>query len=132
MSQIDVPGEYDTLVKYEQLQWEDTKDLDWVPKVLGGASAVNAGLYFIPRSEDFDNYFPSGWHWIDVKPYFDKLFENGVVDVAFPSANGKPYAQEGWNVLSKALAENSDWYCVPTEDGVNGNQWRDRKTKVGG
>src|SRR5687767_5000023 len=115
VTKFDVPGEYDSISKAKWLQWEDAANLDWVPKVLGGASAINAGLFFIPRSEAFDRYFPVGWHWKDVEEYFEKLFEKGVVDEAFPSADHKPYAQEGWEVLSQAFKKDSRWTCVPTE-----------------
>lgn len=42
------------------------------PHILGGASTINGGLWFVPPAEDLDRDWPSGWKAADVMPYYDR------------------------------------------------------------
>lgn len=42
---------------------------------IGGSSAINAGLFFLPPASDFDNGFPEGWKYKDVASAVDRVNE---------------------------------------------------------
>lgn len=90
--------------------------------ILGGGTAVNAGLFFKPPSRDFDYNFPAGWKAADMTPYVNKVFAR-IPSTDTPSTDGKRYLQEGHNVLAAGL-KKSGW------QQVTANQSPNKKNKV--
>ncbi|KAI6362068.1 hypothetical protein MCOR25_006303 [Pyricularia grisea] len=68
--------------------------------VLGGGTVINAMMFVHPQSADFNDKFPSGWKWEDVKDAATRLYER-IPGTTTPSADGKLYDQGGYDVLSK-------------------------------
>ncbi|KAI6287658.1 hypothetical protein MCOR28_000436 [Pyricularia oryzae] len=71
--------------------------------VLGGGTVINAMMYVHPQSADFNDKFPKGWKWDDVKDAAARLYER-IPGTTTPSADGKRYDQGGYDVLSKFLS----------------------------
>ncbi|KAI9371138.1 hypothetical protein BJX61DRAFT_548470 [Aspergillus egyptiacus] len=78
--------------------------------VLGGGSAVNAGLWWKPYERDFDEGFPEGWKGEDLRGAVDSVFER-VPGTTTPSTDGLLYLSEGPNVLVNGLNQ-SGWKVV--------------------
>ncbi|TLS31386.1 hypothetical protein PpBr36_02475 [Pyricularia pennisetigena] len=68
--------------------------------ILGGGTVINAMMYVHPQSADFDDKFPNGWKWDDVKDAAERLYKR-TPGTTTPSADGKLYDQGGYDVLSK-------------------------------
>jgi cellobiose dehydrogenase (acceptor) len=85
--------------------------------VLGGGTAVNAGLWWKPNHKDWDENFPSGWKSTDLADATKRVFER-IPGTWHPSEDGKLYRQEGFEVLSSGLAE-SGWKSVVPNDEPN-------------
>jgi cellobiose dehydrogenase (acceptor) len=85
--------------------------------VLGGGTAVNAGLWWKPNQLDWDENFPNGWHSSDVSAATERVF-NRIPGTWHPSQDGELYLQEGFDVLTSGLAE-SGWTSVVANDEPN-------------
>ncbi|CAK1366329.1 unnamed protein product [Cercospora beticola] len=78
--------------------------------VLGGGTAVNAGLWWKPNPADFDFNFPDGWKSRDMQGAIDRTFQR-IPFTDVPSQDGKIYQGEGYDVVAGALAA-SGWKNV--------------------
>ncbi|KAH6842501.1 cellobiose dehydrogenase [Chaetomium sp. MPI-CAGE-AT-0009] len=85
--------------------------------VLGGGTAVNAGLWWKPNHLDWDENFPNGWHSSDVSAATERVFSR-IPGTWHPSVDGELYRQEGFEVLTGGLAE-SGWTSVVANDEPN-------------
>ncbi|KAI0201939.1 cellobiose dehydrogenase [Astrocystis sublimbata] len=109
LTRFDVPGLCNQI-------WVDSagvacKDTDQMAGcVLGGGTAVNAGLWWKANPKDWDENFPPGWHDVDLKAATKKVFER-IPGTAEPSVDGKVYLNQGVNLLSKALKKGG-WTAV--------------------
>jgi cellobiose dehydrogenase (acceptor) len=90
--------------------------------VLGGGTAVNAGLWWKPNPVDWDYNFPAGWKASDMKAATDRVFSR-IGGTTTPSTDGKLYLQEGFNVVSSGL-KSSGWSFV------NANSSPDKKNRT--
>lgn len=82
--------------------------------VLGGGTAINAGLWWKPNPEDFDYNFPEGWKASDMKSSINRTFTR----IPFndnPSMNGEIYKGQGYDIVGGALAA-SGWKNVTAGD----------------
>lgn len=70
--------------------------------VLGGGTAVNAGLFFKPPDRDWNDNFPTGWKATDMVASTNKVFTR-IPSTDNPSQNGVRFLQEAYNVLSAVL-----------------------------
>lgn len=70
--------------------------------VLGGGTAVNAGLFFKPPDRDWNDNFPAGWKAADMVASTNKVFTR-IPSTDNPSQNGVRFLQEPYNVLSAVL-----------------------------
>ncbi|KAL5361221.1 hypothetical protein BJX96DRAFT_185209 [Aspergillus floccosus] len=101
LTRFDVPGLCNQI-------WHDSKGIacDGVDQmagcVLGGGTAVNAGLWWRPYPLDWDVNFPSGWQSADMLPATDRVFSR-IPGTITPSTDSRLYLQQGANVLSNAL-----------------------------
>ncbi|KAK5651942.1 hypothetical protein OQA88_11484 [Cercophora sp. LCS_1] len=82
--------------------------------VLGGGTAVNAGLWWKPHPADWDTNFPIGWRSSDLKEATDKVFKRIPGTIA-PSMDGKRYLAEGFEFLGGSLKQ-AGWEYVVAND----------------
>lgn len=101
LTRFDVPGLCNQI-------WVDSagiacNDIDQMAGcILGGGTAVNAGLFFKPQDRDWDYNFPTGWKATDMVASTNKVFTR-IPSTDNPSQNGVRYLQEPYNVLSTVL-----------------------------
>ncbi|KAJ8123784.1 hypothetical protein ONZ43_g345 [Nemania bipapillata] len=101
LTRFDVPGLCNQI-------WVDSagvacKDTDQMAGcVLGGGTAVNAGLWWKANPKDWDENFPAGWHDADLKAATQKVFQR-IPGTTKPSVDGQVYLSQGVNLLSLAL-----------------------------
>ncbi|ORY64787.1 fungal cellulose binding domain-containing protein [Pseudomassariella vexata] len=70
--------------------------------VLGGGTAVNAGLWWKPNPIDWDYNFPTGWKSTDMSAAAGRVFSR-IPGTDHPSMDGTLYLQQGFNVLASGL-----------------------------
>lgn len=70
--------------------------------VLGGGTAVNAGMYFVPPTRDWDTNWPAGWKANDTASASSKLFAR-IPGTDTPSMDGKRYIQETYGAVGGAV-----------------------------
>jgi len=77
--------------------------------VLGGGTAINAGLWWKPAKIDWDYVFPanSGWSSSDMQNATDSVFSR-IPGEPVPSTDGQLYLQQGAHVIEGAL-EQAEW-----------------------
>ncbi|KAI0537135.1 cellobiose dehydrogenase [Xylaria digitata] len=101
LTRFDVPGLCNQI-------WVDSagvacKDTDQMAGcVLGGGTAVNAGLWWKANPKDWDENFPKGWHDADLQAATKRVFDR-IPGTTAPSVDGKVYFPQGVNLLSAAL-----------------------------
>lgn len=78
--------------------------------VLGGGTAVNAGLWWKADPADFDQNFPSGWRAGAMQSAINRVFAK-IPGTYAPSKDGKTYLRQGFNTLASALA-SAGWQSV--------------------
>ncbi|KFH42728.1 Cellobiose dehydrogenase-like protein [Hapsidospora chrysogenum ATCC 11550] len=121
LTRFDVPGLCNQIwVDSAGIACRDTDQMAGC--LLGGGTAINAGLWWRPKAEDWDYNFPSGWKSKDMAGPAERVFER-IPGTLNPSQDGTLYRDEAWNVLSSALS-NAGW----TE--VNGIEQPDEKRET--
>lgn len=90
--------------------------------VLGGSSAINAGLWWKPSSWDWDSMFPEGWKSDDMVNATENVFSR-LPGTEVPSQDDKLYYQQGANLIEGAL-DSANWTLV------SANSVPDQKDKV--
>lgn len=109
LTRFDVPGLCNEI-------WVDSagiacKDTDQMAGcVLGGGTAVNAGLWWRPNPEDWDYNFPKGWQSSDMEEATDRVFSR-IPGTYTPSLDGEIYMTQGFDVIAGGL-EESGWTSV--------------------
>ncbi|KAI1756363.1 cellobiose dehydrogenase [Xylaria castorea] len=117
LTRFDVPGLCNQI-------WVDSagvacKDTDQMAGcVLGGGTAVNAGLWWKANPKDWDENFPAGWHDGDLKAATQKVFQR-IPGTTKPSVDGKVYFSQGVNLLSSALKKGG-WTAVDVPNNSPG------------
>ncbi|KAL1304020.1 hypothetical protein AAFC00_000461 [Neodothiora populina] len=112
LSSFDVPSLYNE--QWAGTGWEDGIYCDDVEGaiascVLGGGTAINAGLWWKPASMDWDDTFPAnvGWGSGDLAPATERVF-NKIPGTHVPSSDGVISMQQGPGVLEWAF-ETAGW-----------------------
>ncbi|KAJ9137225.1 Fungal cellulose binding domain-containing protein [Pleurostoma richardsiae] len=82
--------------------------------VLGGGTAVNAGLWWKPYTLDWDYNFPAGWKSCDVAAATSRVFSR-IPGTDHPSLDGKLYLQQGFDVIASGL-RSAGWQQVTAND----------------
>ncbi|KKA30608.1 hypothetical protein TD95_000828 [Thielaviopsis punctulata] len=109
LTRFDVPGLCNQIwVDSEGIACRDTDQMAGC--VVGGGTAVNAGLWWKPYSLDWDYIFPEGWKADDMQAATDTAF-NRIPGTTIPSEDGTLYLQQGFDIISSAL-NNSGWTSV--------------------
>ncbi|KAI1327173.1 carbohydrate-binding module family 1 protein [Xylariaceae sp. FL0255] len=113
LTRFDVPGLCNEI-------WEDSAgiacdDTDQMAGcVLGGGTAINAGLWWKPYSLDWDYQFPTGWKSTDMAAAEARVFSR-IPGTDIPSVDGKLYLQQGFNVIADGLAA-AGWTNITAND----------------
>ncbi|KAK3369187.1 cellobiose dehydrogenase-like protein [Lasiosphaeria ovina] len=116
LSRFDVPGLCNQIwVDSAGIACTDTDQMAGC--VLGGGTAVNAGLWFKPYSLDWDYLFPTGWKSQDVQAAISRVFSR-IPGTDAPSTDGQRYLQQGFNVLSGGL-KAAGWNQVVANNAPN-------------
>ncbi|KAJ3122408.1 hypothetical protein HK098_002894 [Nowakowskiella sp. JEL0407] len=79
--------------------------------LLGGGTAINAGMFWKPPKQDWDNNFPSGWKSSDMAQAVANVFTK-IPSTTHPSMDGQNYLTQVYDLLSPTLA-SSGWTNVP-------------------
>ncbi|KAL2127940.1 hypothetical protein VTI74DRAFT_9945 [Chaetomium olivicolor] len=113
LTRFDVPGLCNQIwVDSAGIACTDTDQM--AACVLGGGTAVNAGLWWKPNPQDWDYNFPAGWKSTDLAAATKRVFGR-IPGTWHPSMDGKLYRQEGYAVLSSGLAK-SGWKQIVAND----------------
>ncbi|KAK4240569.1 carbohydrate-binding module family 1 protein [Achaetomium macrosporum] len=116
LTRFDVPGLCNQIwVDSKGIACDDTDQMAGC--VLGGGTAVNAGLWFKPYSLDFDYLFPTGWKSKDIQAAISRVFSR-IPGTYAPSTDGKRYYQQGFDVLAGGLSKGG-WTKVAANDVPN-------------
>ncbi|EHA49676.1 cellobiose dehydrogenase [Pyricularia oryzae 70-15] len=79
--------------------------------VLGGAGSFNYLVYVHPPARDFDDRWPSGWKWSDVKPAADRVYAVNPGS-QIPSADGRRYDFGLYDTLGSGFLASRGWKAV--------------------
>ncbi|KAM7186733.1 hypothetical protein V8F33_011656 [Rhypophila sp. PSN 637] len=82
--------------------------------VLGGGTAVNAGLWWKPHPADWDTNFPTGWQSQDLLDATNRVFAR-IPGTTHPSMDGKRYLSQGFDMLGGSLDKAGWKYVVANE-----------------
>lgn len=103
LTRFDVPGLCNQIwVDSAGIACRDTDQMAGC--LLGGGTAINAGLWWRPKDEDWDYNFPEGWKASDMEAAEERVFSR-IPGNRITSADGVRYRDEGYQVLSSALGE---------------------------
>ncbi|KAF3035596.1 hypothetical protein E8E12_007622 [Didymella heteroderae] len=90
--------------------------------LLGGGTAINGMQFVRPPSFDFDDRWPVGWRWDDMKDAAARLYERNPGTLT-PSADGKLYDNDVREIVSK-------FFALGGYTQVDTNEEPDKKYKV--
>ncbi|KAK0708434.1 cellobiose dehydrogenase [Lasiosphaeris hirsuta] len=89
--------------------------------VLGGGTAVNAGLWWKPNPKDWDFNFPAGWKAADLVSATQRVFDR-IPGTWHPSSDGKLYKREGFDVLASGLNKTGWTEVIPNDSPSSKNR----------
>ena len=109
LTRFDVPGLCNQIwVDSDGIACKDASSMAGC--VLGGGTAINAGLWWKPNPADFDQNFPSGWRSGDMQGAINRVFQK-IPGTYVPSKDGKTYLRQAFNTLASALS-SAGWTSV--------------------
>ncbi|KAL1907886.1 hypothetical protein Sste5344_006309 [Sporothrix stenoceras] len=113
LTRFDVPGLCNQIwVDSVGVACTDTEQMEGC--VLGGGTAVNAGLWWRANPLDWDYNFPDGWRSKDMVDATNRVFQRIPGTIA-PSMDGKVYMHQGFDVIAGGL-NSSGWnYVIPND-----------------
>ncbi|KAE8386660.1 hypothetical protein BDV23DRAFT_187064 [Aspergillus alliaceus] len=85
--------------------------------VLGGGTIVNALAFIYPQEADFNDKWPTGWKWDDVKEAASRLYDRNPGSI-IPSADGKRYDYGMYDVLG-GFFKSLGWKSVNQHEQPN-------------
>lgn len=105
LTPIDVPGlSFDVGSTDLWNEYICTDTAGYAACVLGGGVTVNYMVFVHPPEHDFNDKWPQGWKWKDIKPAADRLYSRNPGTI-LPSADGKRYDQQLYSILSNFLSK---------------------------
>ena len=106
LTRFDVPGLCNEIWRNSTgIRCEDVEPMAGC--VLGGGTAVNSGMFFVPPDRDWDYNFPAGWKAADMAAARRRLFAR-IPSTSTPSRNGQGYLQEAYKIVG-AAALKAGW-----------------------
>lgn len=116
LTRFDVPGLCNEIwVDSAGIACSDTDQMAGC--VLGGGTAINAGLWWKPNTVDWDYNFPNGWKSADMTAATNRVFSR-IPGTDHPSMDGQLYLQQGFDVISSGLA-TAGWTSVTANNVPN-------------
>ncbi len=113
LTRFDVPGLCNQIwVDSVGVACTDTEQMEGC--VLGGGTAVNAGLWWQANPKDWDYNFPDGWRNKDMQDATRRVFQRIPGTIA-PSMDGKLYMRQGFDVLAGGLNASGWTYVIPND-----------------
>ncbi|ROW04606.1 hypothetical protein VPNG_07433 [Cytospora leucostoma] len=113
LTRFDVPGLCNEIwVDSAGIACSDTDQMAGC--VLGGGTAVNAGLWWKPNTVDWDYNFPAGWQSTDMAAATSRVFSR-IPGTDHPSLDGQLYLQQGFDVITSGLGA-AGWESVTAND----------------
>ncbi|KAI5860128.1 hypothetical protein GGS23DRAFT_250254 [Durotheca rogersii] len=111
LTRFDVPGLCNQIwVDSDGVACRDTDQMAGC--VLGGGTAVNAGLWWKANPKDWDENFPPGWRSTDLRAATDRTFRR-IPGTTRPSRDGNLYMHQGFDVIANSLRA-AGWRNLPT------------------
>ena len=111
---FDIPGECNRIWNGGSVGVACTDTDQMAGCVLGGGTAVNAGLWWKPNPSDWDVNFPAGWKTADMVNATNRVFSR-IPGTDHSSVDGIRYLQDGFNVVRTGLTM-SGWREVTAND----------------
>ena len=111
---FDIPGECNRIWNGGSVGIACTDTDQMAGCILGGGTAVNAGLWWKPNPSDWDVNFPAGWKTADMVNATSRVFSR-IPGTDHPSMDGERYLQDGFNVIKNGLSA-SGWREVTSND----------------
>ena len=109
LTRFDVPGLCNQIwVDSAGIACQDTDQMAGC--VLGGGTAINAGLWWRPNPQDWDEVFPTGWKGSDMSDPADRVFSR-IQGTYAPSMDGQRYYHQGFDVIAGGLGA-AGWKSV--------------------
>lgn len=116
LTRFDVPGLCNEIwVDSAGIACSDTDQMAGC--VLGGGTAINAGLWWKPNTVDWDYNFPNGWKSADMSAATSRVFSR-IPGTDHPSMDGQLYLQQGFDVISSGL-KTAGWTSVTANNVPN-------------
>lgn len=101
LTRFDVPGLCNQIwADASGISCQDTDQMAGC--ILGGGTAINAGLWWRPKDADWDYNFPTGWKATDMRAAAERVFTR-IPGTRRPSQDGTRYLPEGYNAISGGL-----------------------------
>jgi cellobiose dehydrogenase (acceptor) len=101
LTRFDVPGLCNEIwADPSGIKCEDTDQMAGC--ILGGGTAINAGLWWRPKDADWDYNFPTGWKATDMAGPARKVFGR-IPGTRVPSQDGKRYLPGGRDGIANGL-----------------------------
>lgn len=102
LTKFDVPGLFESMFTDPNPFWWCKDVNSFAGCLVGGGTAINGGLYWLPPSSDFSPYvgFPTSWG--NHAPYTAKL-KARLPPTDHPSTDGKRYLEQVSDVVSRLL-----------------------------
>nr|ADT70776.1 cellobiose dehydrogenase [Hypoxylon haematostroma] len=115
LTRFDVPGLCNQIwVDSDGIACTDTDQMAGC--VLGGGTAVNAGLWWKANPKDWDENFPRGWKNSDLRAATDRTFKR-IPGTTRPSQDGELYMHQGFDVIANGL-EKAGWKNLPNPNNA--------------
>ncbi|KAH8672005.1 putative cellobiose dehydrogenase [Tricladium varicosporioides] len=111
---FDIPGECNRIWNGGSVGVACTDTDQMAGCVLGGGTAVNAGLWWKPVPSDWDENFPAGWKAKDMAPATKRVFSR-IPGTDHSSMDGVKYLMSGFDVITGGLAK-ANWSSVTAND----------------
>ena len=119
LSRVDVPGLYSSIFSgSSSLLCGDKQNGGFGGCTVGGSSAINAELFHQPPASDFDTYYPEGWKSANMTNAISKVKAKQPFTNT-PSADGKRYAQSGYDASKKWLVDGVGYKNVAVNGDAN-------------
>ncbi|KAJ0109222.1 cellobiose dehydrogenase [Diaporthe amygdali] len=116
LTRFDVPGLCNEIwVDSAGIACSDTDQMAGC--ILGGGTAINAGLWWKPNTIDWDYNFPTGWKSTDMTAATNRVFSR-IPGTDHPSMDGQLYLQQGFDVISSGL-KSAGWASVTANNVPN-------------
>lgn len=111
---FDVPGECNRIWNGGSAGVACTDTDQMAGCILGGGTAVNAGLWWKPNPADWDYNFPTGWKSTDMATATTNVFSR-IPGTDHPSLDGQLYIQSGFDIVRQGLAK-AGWTNLTAND----------------